>query len=123
MFLQSVFALSLALPSLSTAARLFATHYDGNVYSLNLEGEGDKFSLTKTHNLTTCGGAGSTSALTVDPDRGLLWCVGEGTPGALTALQVEKDGKFNEAATVETPPGGVDSVMYGKDKQFLAIAH
>ncbi|OGM50012.1 hypothetical protein ABOM_001267 [Aspergillus bombycis] len=123
MFLQSVFALSLALPSLSTAARLFATHYDGNVYSLNLDGEGDKFSLTKTHNLTTCGGAGSTSALTVDPDRGLLWCVGEGTPGALTALQVEKDGKFKEVVTVETPPGGVDSVMYGKEKQFLAIAH
>ncbi|KAE8323716.1 Lactonase, 7-bladed beta-propeller-domain-containing protein [Aspergillus sergii] len=124
MFLQSVLALSLALPSLSTAARLFATHYDGNVYSLNLEENGDKFSLTKTHNLTTCGGAGSTSALTVDSARGLVWCVGEGTPGALTALKVWKDGKmFEEVVTVETPPGGVDSVTYGIDKQFLAIAH
>ena len=73
--------------------------------------------------MTTCGGAGSTSALTVDSARGLLWCVGEGTPGALTALQVEKDGTFIKSATVKTPPGGVDSVMYGKDKQFLAIAH
>ncbi|KAE8163572.1 Lactonase, 7-bladed beta-propeller-domain-containing protein [Aspergillus tamarii] len=123
MFLQSALALSLALPSLSTAARLFATHYDGNVYALHLDGEGDNFSLTKSYNMTTCGGAGSTSALTVDSARGLLWCVGEGTPGALTALQVEKDGTFIKSATVKTPPGGVDSVMYGKDKQFLAIAH
>ncbi|KAE8373334.1 Lactonase, 7-bladed beta-propeller-domain-containing protein [Aspergillus bertholletiae] len=123
MYLQSALALSLALPSLSTAARLFATHYDGKVYSLNLEEQGDKFSLTKTHDLTTCGGAGSASALTVDSNRKLLWCVGEGTPGALTALKVEDDGKFNEAAKVETRPGGVDSVMYGKKQEFLAIAH
>ncbi|KAB8235279.1 Lactonase, 7-bladed beta-propeller-domain-containing protein [Aspergillus alliaceus] len=123
MFIQPVLALSLALPSLSTAARLFATHYNGNVYSLELKEDGGKYSLSKTYNQTACGGVGSASSLTADTARGLLWCSGEGTPGALTALQVEQDGKYKEVVKVKTPPGGVDSVMYGKDKQYLAIAH
>ncbi|KAE8351311.1 Lactonase, 7-bladed beta-propeller-domain-containing protein [Aspergillus coremiiformis] len=124
MFLQSFFALSLALPTLSSAAKIYATHYDGNVYFLDTSGDSNNLELKKAVSLTACGGTqGSPSSLNADPARGLLWCTGEGTPGVLAALEVQQNGELKEMFKTETLGGGVNSALFGKDNQFLAIAH
>ena len=111
------------LSPFSIAVNLYATHYDGNIYGLSLKGEGDAISLHQTHAQQACGKA--PSWITVDPQRGLLWCSDEASPGTLTALQVGDGGALEELTQVVTPAGGVNSVIYSGDqgRKYLAIAH
>ncbi|KAJ9364830.1 hypothetical protein DTO280E4_1125 [Paecilomyces variotii] len=105
------------------AVTLYATHYDGNVYKLSLEGEGDDVSLKQIQVLQTCGKA--PSWLTVDPERGLLWCSDESSPGTLTSLEIGNEGAMKELVRVAAPSGGVNSIIYPgqNNKNYLAIAH
>ncbi|KAF5857602.1 hypothetical protein ETB97_005531 [Aspergillus alliaceus] len=123
MALRNLLTLSLALPTFSLAAILYATHYDGNVYRLSLEGEGDDVSLKQTQALHTCGKA--PSWLTVDNEHGLLWCSDESSPGTLTSLEIGNEGALKELVKVAAPNGGVNSIIYPgeNDKNYLAIAH
>ncbi|KAF5863274.1 hypothetical protein ETB97_010396 [Aspergillus alliaceus] len=123
MALRNLLTFSLALPTFSIAATLYATHYDGNVYRLSLEGEGDKVSLKQTQALQTCGKA--LSWLTVDLEHGLLWCSDEPSSGSLTSLEIGNDGAMKEMVKVAAPNGGVDSIIYPGEngKNYLSIAH
>ncbi|KAB8069934.1 Lactonase, 7-bladed beta-propeller-domain-containing protein [Aspergillus leporis] len=114
---------SLALPTFSITATLYATHYDGNVYRLSLEGEGDKVSFKQTQALQTCGKA--PSWLTVNLEHGLLWCSDESSSGTLTSLEIGNDGDLKELVKVAAPNGSVNSIIYPGEnsKNYLAITH
>lgn len=125
--------LSISLPITATAAkhlappsRLWATHYNGNVYTLTLDKAAKNLSITDTQK--TCGKM--PSWLTFDSESRIVYCSDEdgtadpSTHGSLTAYHPDRDGKLHEISSVKTVGGGVDSVIYevGKEK-FIAIAH
>lgn len=109
----------------SKPAHLWATHYNGNVYSLTLKN--NNLSLAQT--LNTCGDM--PSWLTLDAHTRTVYCSDESgtadasTHGSLTALHVKPDGTLREGAVAKTVGGGVNSVIYESDagKKFIAIAH
>ncbi|KAJ5179851.1 hypothetical protein N7492_003061 [Penicillium capsulatum] len=115
----------LASTPLVAAVNLWATHYNGHVYTLALENE----KLRIAHTQKTCGAM--PSWLTFDSEARVLYCTDEdGTPepsthGSLTAYHVGREGKLVEFATAETVGGGVNSVIYegAKGQKFIAIAH
>ena len=121
--------LSLASTAIATAtpapARLWATHYSGDVYTLELA----QNNLTIKQTLKTCGDM--PSWLTLDSKTRTVYCSNEdgttdpSTHGSLTALRAAQDGQLREIAVTDTVGGGVNSVIYeaGKGKKFLAIAH
>jgi len=106
-------------------ARLWATHYNGNVYTLEL----NNHSLAIKQTLKTCGAM--PSWLTLDAKTRTVYCSNEdgtadaSTHGTLTALHAAADGKLHEVAVTNTVGGGVNSVIYQSDKgkKYLAIAH
>lgn len=112
-------------PPDSPPARLWATHYNGHVYTLEFDGH--RLSLTDT--LKTCGAM--PSWLTFDAQARVLYCADESgtadpsTHGSLTAYSVLPDGKLEALAETETIGGGVHSVVYEAEAggKFLAIAH
>ncbi|KAE8153460.1 3-carboxy-cis,cis-mucoante lactonizing enzyme [Aspergillus avenaceus] len=113
-------ALSLALPAL--ASNIYITHYDGHVYALALDKDGDALKLTEKQALKTCGAM--PSWLTLQEESKILWCTDENTPGTLTPLQIGRNGSIKALAEVTTPPGGVNSAIYpAGNKTFLAVAH
>ncbi|PWY94995.1 putative isomerase YbhE [Aspergillus sclerotioniger CBS 115572] len=113
--------------SLATATNLYATHYNGNVYTLSLDCSNDTYSLSLASSLETCGSM--PSWLTFDSESRILYCSDEtgdaSANGSLTALTANQDGTLTETATVVAPGGGVNSVIYSGDDgdQYLAIAH
>ncbi|KAJ6100797.1 hypothetical protein N7499_000427 [Penicillium canescens] len=122
---------TLLLPLLTTLtaakpAHLWATHYNGNVYTLTLNNHHD---LSITQTLKTCGNM--PSWLTLDPQTRIVYCSDEdgttdpSTHGSLTALHAAPNGSLSEIAKTSTVGGGVASVIYEGDKgrKFLAIAH
>ena len=107
------------------ASRLWATHYNGNVYSLTLSGA--NLSITDTQK--TCGAM--PSWLTFDAQSRTLYCSDESgtvdasTHGSLTAYHAAADGKLKQIAKTNTVGGGVYSTIFeaGKSDKYLAIAH
>ncbi|KAJ6141586.1 hypothetical protein N7470_009976 [Penicillium chermesinum] len=100
-------------PSHSHApARLWATHYNGNVYSLSLSGS--ELAITDTQK--TCGNM--PSWLTFDAESKTLYCSDEdgttdpSTHGSLSAYAVSHDGKLKQVAKTETVGGGVYSAIF-----------
>ncbi|KAJ5414035.1 hypothetical protein N7509_000662 [Penicillium cosmopolitanum] len=125
--------LSISLPITGTAAkpsappsRLWATHYNGNVYTLTLDKTTNNLSITDTQK--TCGKM--PSWLTFDTESQIVYCSDEdgtadpSTHGSLTAYHPDREGKLHQLSSVKTVGGGVDSVIYeaGKEK-LIAIAH
>lgn len=108
----------------SSPSRLWATHYNGNVYTLTFaDGE-----LRLTDTLKTCGGM--PSWLTFDPETRVLYCSDESgsadpsAQGSLSAYRAAGDGALTQIATTRTVGGGVNSVIFeAGDRKFLAIAH
>lgn len=123
--LLATLGLASAAPKPPHSARLWATHYNGNVYTLALDGE--HLSLTDT--LKTCGKM--PSWLTYDSGTRVLYCSDEdgtadpSTHGSLTAYSTAPNGKLHEIATTKTIGGGVNSAIYenGDGGKYLAIAH
>lgn len=113
-------SLTLAKPSPST---LYATHYNGHVYTLTLNENENNLSLASTAN--TCGSM--PSWLTLDTASRTLYCTDEtADEGSETALSIDDDnGALTETATAKDVGGGVNSVIYHGDaeKKFLAVAH
>ncbi|KAJ6113865.1 hypothetical protein N7523_007182 [Penicillium sp. IBT 18751x] len=114
-----------AAPKPAHRAHLWATHYNGNVYTLSLDGE----NLSLTDTMKTCGNM--PSWLTFDSEARVLYCSDEdgtadpSTHGTLTAYKAASNGKLREIATTNTIGGGVNSVIYENDdgEKYLAIAH
>lgn len=108
-----------------TTSRLWATHYNGNVYSLAFNGK----SLSLTDTAKTCGTM--PSWLTFDRDTQTVYCSDEAgsadpsTHGSLWAYHAGRDGSLQQYAKTDTVGGGVNSVIYKNDQgdKYLAIAH
>ena len=128
------------LPSTATSepekkTTLYATHYNGHVYTLTLShpssadpDPGTGYTLSQTQSLKTCGElpswltlAPSHSTPEGNPIKGkekrVVYCTDEsGSPsqnGSLTALSVSsEDGRLTEVVKVDTPGGGVYSTVY-----------
>ncbi|KAJ5564227.1 hypothetical protein N7513_000469 [Penicillium frequentans] len=107
-------------------SRLWATHYNGNVYTLTLSGS--NLSIADTQK--TCGAM--PSWLTFDSESKILYCSDENgtsdpsTHGSLTAYHVDgPGGKLAQIAKTKTVGGGVNSVIFeaGKKDKYIAIAH
>ncbi|KAJ5762171.1 uncharacterized protein N7511_005553 [Penicillium nucicola] len=116
-------------PKLAKPSTLWATHYNGNVYTLTLKDN----DLQITQTLKTCGKM--PSWLTLDAHSRTVYCSDEdgttdaSTHGSLTALRVGVNGSLSEIAKTDTVGGGVASVIYGSDGpgeksgKYIAIAH
>lgn len=117
----SLLLLLLSLPlTLAKPSTLFATHYNGNVFTLTLND--NKLSLASTAD--TCGSM--PSWLTLDAASRTLYCTDEtASKGSETTLSVDDDGKLAETAVAKDVGGGVNSVFYTGEgeKRFLAVAH
>ncbi|KAJ5635670.1 uncharacterized protein N7484_008983 [Penicillium longicatenatum] len=107
-------------------SRLWATHYNGHVYTLTLSGS--NLSIADTQK--TCGAM--PSWLTFDSESKILYCSDEdgtsdpSTHGSLTAYRVDgHGGKLAQIAKTKTVGGGVNSVIFeaGKKDKYIAIAH
>lgn len=107
--------------SLAAATNLYATHYDGNIYSLSLSGS----SLSITSSLKTCG---DPSWLTFDSSTRTLYCsdhAGDATVnGSLSSYAVDSNGRLTELAKVADVGAAVHSAIYtGEGAKYLAVAH
>ncbi|KAJ5779099.1 Cytochrome cd1-nitrite reductase-like C-terminal heme d1 [Penicillium paradoxum] len=117
--------LSVLTAAAAAPAHLWATHYNGTVYTLTL----NKNDLSITQTLDTCGDM--PSWLTFDPKTRTVYCIDEtgtadpSTHGSVTVLHAALNGKLHEIAATNAVGGGVNSVIYQSDwgKKFLAIAH
>jgi 6-phosphogluconolactonase (cycloisomerase 2 family) len=110
--------------SLAAATNLYATHYDGNIYTLSLD-SGNSLSITLS--LKTCGDA--PSWLSLDPSTRTLYCSDHSgnavINGSLTSYSVGQHGRLTELAKTTDVGAAVHSVIYGgkHGKKYLAVAH
>lgn len=112
------------LISLAAATNLYATHYNGNVYTLSLD---SKNSLSITSSLKTCGDA--PGWLTFDSSTRILYCSDHSgnaiINGSLRSYSVDQHGRLTELAMTKDVGAGVHSAIY-RDKhgaKYLAVAH
>ncbi|KAJ5976925.1 hypothetical protein N7501_000267 [Penicillium viridicatum] len=111
--------------SLAAATNLYATHYDGNIYSLSLDGGN---SLSVTSSLKSCGDG--PSWLTFDSSTRTMYCsdhAGNASMnGLLTSYSVNQNGRLTELANTVDVGAAVHSVIYGGKhgrEKYLAVAH
>ncbi|KAJ5374172.1 hypothetical protein N7517_006178 [Penicillium concentricum] len=111
--------------SLAAATNLYATHYDGSIYTLSFD---SRNSLSIASSLKTCGDA--PSWLTFDSSTRTLYCsdhAGNTTMnGSLSSYSVNQHGRLTELAKTVDVGAAVHSTMYGGmhgHKKYLAVAH
>lgn len=109
-----------------SASNLFVTSYGGTLSTLALEAtQNGSYSLDKLSSSTDCGS--SPTWLTLDSERGILYCLDEGFSGpngSVNALRVGKDGGLTLATSQQSITGPVSSVLYGDaNAKHLAVAH
>jgi 6-phosphogluconolactonase (cycloisomerase 2 family) len=119
----ALLALSAAIAS---AENLFVSSYAGNITSLSLTETGGNYSLVPTAYNPDCGP--NPSWLTIDPNRGLLFCMNEGLTapnGSLSSFTINRDGTLNHIKNQTTISGPVNGVIYGNPagQRAIALAH
>ncbi|KAK5089651.1 hypothetical protein LTR70_006539 [Exophiala xenobiotica] len=116
----------LGAASLSSATTLFVASYAGTVASLSLTENGGSYSLNQTFVSNDC--APNPSWLTLDANRGLLFCLNEGLEtvnGSLSSFKVNRDGSLVHVQNTTTISGPVSGVIYGAPAggRAIALAH
>jgi len=116
----------LGAASLSSATTLFVASYAGTVTSLSLTENGGSYSLNQTFVSNDC--APNPSWLTLDANRGLLFCLNEGLEtvnGSLSSFKVNRDGSLVHVQNTTTISGPVSGVIYGAPAggRAIALAH
>lgn len=124
--LSLTLTLLLGAASLSSATNLFVASYAGTVTSLSLTESTGNYSLKETFVSTDC--APNPSWLTLDANRGLLFCLNEGLEtvnGSLSSFKVNTDGSLVHVQNTTTISGPVSGVFYGAPAggRALALAH
>lgn len=117
--------LALAAP-LCSATNLFVSSYAGNITSLSLTESGGNYNLEKTFYNPGC--APNPSWLTLDVDRGELYCLDEGLTvpnGTLSSYLVNPDGSLKQVQKADTVSGPVSGVIFGNPSgnRSIALAH
>ncbi|KAK5047602.1 hypothetical protein LTR84_006699 [Exophiala bonariae] len=119
-------SLLLALTTTGSATNLFVSSYSGEITSLALSESNGTVSLDTTFSNAGCGP--NPSWLTVDPSRGLLFCLNEGLTspnGSLSSFTINRNGSLTRVQNETTISGPVSGVIYGNSagKQAIGLAH
>ncbi|KAK3111593.1 hypothetical protein LTR53_013011 [Teratosphaeriaceae sp. CCFEE 6253] len=109
-----------------SATNLFVSDYGGNITTFSLTASNGTYDLSKTFQTTDC--APNPSWLTVDIDRGLLFCMNEGLEtvnGSLSSFTINHDGSLKHIKNETTVSGPVNGVIYGNaaGQRGIALAH
>lgn len=124
MAIRSVFTLALA--SAASATNLFVSDYGGTVSTYSLTAKNGNYSLKSIYTTQEC--APNPSWLTLDANRGLLFCLNEGLEtvnGSLSSFTINSDGTLNHIKNETTISGPVHGVIYGEaaGQRGIALAH
>lgn len=119
-------SLVLALSAAASATTLFVSSYAGNITSLSLSAINGTYNLTDTFFNDQC--APNPSWLTIDANRGLLFCLNEGLEsvnGSLSSFIINGDGSLNHVKNASTISGPVSGVIYGAaaGRRAIALSH
>lgn len=111
---------------LASATTLFVASYAGTITSLSLTESGGNFSLKELSVSTEC--APNPSWLTLDANRGLLFCLNEGLAtvnGSLSSFTINSNGSLNHIQNTTTISGPVSGIIYGEPagQRAIAMAH
>lgn len=112
--------------SATLSTNLFIADYGGSVTSVSLTEKGGNYSLDKTSVSSEC--APNPSWLTIDANRGLLFCLNEGLTtenGSLSSFTINTDGSLTHVKNATTINGPVSGVIYGEPagQRGLVLAH
>ncbi|KAJ9609499.1 hypothetical protein H2200_005826 [Cladophialophora chaetospira] len=115
-----------ALSATASATNLFVSSYSGNVTTLSLTETNGTVSLNSSFASSDCGP--NPSWLTLDANRGLLFCLNEGLTapnGSLSSFTVNPDGSLTHVQNQTTISGPVSGVIYGNPagRRAIALAH
>lgn len=118
--------LFLGAASLTSATNLFVASYAGTVTTLSLTEINGTFSLNETSVSSDC--APNPSWLTIDANRGLLFCLNEGletTNGSMASFLINRNGTLTFVKNETTISGPVSGIIYGEPagKRAIALAH
>ncbi|EMC97877.1 hypothetical protein BAUCODRAFT_31884 [Baudoinia panamericana UAMH 10762] len=116
----------MAMTVAASATNLFVSDYNGYVNTYSLTAREGNYSLTSIFNTTEC--APNPSWLTIDTNRGLLFCMNEGlntVNGSLSSFTINGDGSLTHVENTTTPSGPVHGVIYGNaaGQRAIALAH
>lgn len=119
-------ACTLLQASLASATTVFVSSYAGTVSTLALTEQGANYTLTEVAVSSDC--APNPSWLTVDTNRGLLFCLNEGLEtvnGSLSSYTVSLNGSLTHVQNSTTISGPVSGIIYGQPagKRGIALAH
>lgn len=120
---------ALRLATVARADKLLASHYSGQVYSLDLSLSGTPGTLISTSSIGLCGKM--PSWLTLDSETGTLYCFDESgagqqgiSGGVVTSYVVNADGSLKQSGQAKTAGGDVHGWLYGGSdgRGFVATA-
>ena len=115
-----------AVIGLASATNLFIADYSGEITSVSLTETNGNYSATKVATNSHC--APNPSWLTIDADRGLLFCLNEGLQspnGSLSSFLINSDGSLMSIKNATTISGPVSGIIYGNPAghRGIALAH
>lgn len=124
--LNTLVSLLLGTASITSATNLFVASYAGTVTTLSLTETNGTYNLTQTFVSEEC--APNPSWLTLDANRGLLFCLNEGletTNGSLSSFLVNRNGSLTHVKNETTISGPVSGIIYGDPagQRGIALAH
>ena len=109
------------------AVNLYVASYAGDLTTLSLTtSPNNSYSLTEVASTTDCGP--NPTWLTIDTNRGLLFCLNEGLTspnGSLSSFTISSNGSLTHIQNTTTISGPVAGVIYGDaaDQRGIALAH
>lgn len=123
--LASILSLSLGA-AVASATNLFVSSYAGNITTLSLTASNGTYHIEKTYVNNGC--APNPSWLTLDANRGELYCLDEGLTvpnGSLSSYLVNPNGSLTQVQKASVISGPVNGVIYGRPagQRYLALAH
>ena len=112
--------------SFASATTIFVSSYSGTVTSLSLTESQGNYTFQQVAVSTDC--APNPSWLTLDANRGLLFCLNEGletTNGSLSSFTVSANGTLTHVQNTTTISGPVSSIIYGEPagRRGIVLAH
>lgn len=117
----------LALSAIAASATdLWIADYGGDVTTVSLTESGGQYNLTNASRTDACGP--NPSWLTVDTNRGLLFCLNEGLTspnGSVASFTINADNSLNAVKNETVPIGPVSGLIYGNaaGQRGLVAAH
>jgi hypothetical protein len=118
--------LSLSMVTPSSATLLYVSSYAGTVTTLNLilpSGNASSPAALQTVSIST-GCASSPSWLTLDDAKSVLYCLNEGLTGlsSVSSFKTSSNGSLVQLDQLDVISGPVAAVIYGGDRDGLALA-